>query len=86
MRRLSHLVVMALMCRNKDLLSKCALARANFVSKMRMARSKERAICSRESGITAQNAVHTMRPAMAIKLLCKLMHEIERALSKECQG
>lgn len=32
------------------------------------------------------NAVHTMPPAMAIKLLCKLMHEIERALSKECQG
>jgi hypothetical protein len=32
------------------------------------------------------NAVHTMRAAMAIKLLCKLMHEIERALSKECQG
>jgi len=76
---------MDLMCRNKDLAVQICSRRVNFVSKMWMARNKEEDdLRSRVWNNCLRRSEYPYSQQMAIKMPCKLKHEIERGLSKEC--
>ena len=66
-------------------LSRYALGRVNFVSKMWTAGNEEEDDLGwRLWSNRLKLSEYPHSPQMAIKLRCKLKHEIERGLSKEC--